>query len=80
VHVGLVSEDVEAGTGNRAVRERLHECRLIDDRASGDVDQLASRSECSEHLAGNQTRRLRPACTATNRMSHPEARPFTDET
>ena len=49
-NVGLVGEHVEARRLDRAVLQRRHERRLVDDRAARDVDERALLAERREHF------------------------------
>src|SRR5689334_19582772 len=52
-HIRLVSEDVEAGSGDRALRQSLDESRLVNRAAAADIDENAVRPERSQDIGAD---------------------------
>ena len=65
----LVGEHIETGGIDRAVFQRLDQCRLIDHRAARHIDQNAARTKRLEHLGIDHILVLAPPGTITISVS-----------
>src|SRR6478609_9149612 len=66
-HSGLSLEYIEASRGKTTVRKRLNQFVLINDLATGNVDESTFRSQGIYHLSRHEMTRTRPAWTGHNK-------------
>jgi hypothetical protein len=60
-HIRFVGDHVEARTGEPSLGQQLHQSLLVDDVASGDVNQITVGAKGFQHVAAHQGRGVLPS-------------------